>query len=125
MLGMPLLIIFTHMLTVALFAVGFSGVSVGLGAIMPNFRESDPSKIAVGFGGTVNLIIGLILLGAIIVTVAGPMQFVHGRDPEVGVSLSDVPWFVWAGMLVGTCIGLFAAWYPMRAGMRNLRALEF
>ena len=38
---------------------GLSGLSVGLGAIVPNFRETDPSKIAVGFGGTLNLVAGL------------------------------------------------------------------
>lgn len=125
MLGMSWLIVVTHALTVALLALGLSGVSVGLGAIMPNFRETDPSKIAVGFGGTVNLIACLMFLGLVIGTMAGPMQFIHGRDAENAVPLGDVPWFVWAGMLVGLLIGGFAAWYPMRVGMRNLRTLEF
>jgi ABC-2 type transport system permease protein len=125
MLGMSWLIIVTHMLTTALLALGFSGLSVGLGAIMPNFRENDPSKIAVGFGGTVNLIIGLILLGVVIVTVAGPMQFLHGRTPETAVPLTEVPWFAWLGMVAGIGVGAFAAWYPLRVGMRNLRAMEF
>ena len=66
MLGMPWLIIGVHMLTIGLLALGFSGMSVGLGACMPNFRETDPSKIAVGFGGTVNLVVGLLLLAVVI-----------------------------------------------------------
>ena len=39
-----------HLINIVVLAVGLSGMSVGLGSTMPNFRESDPSKIAVGFG---------------------------------------------------------------------------
>ena len=35
--------------------MGLSGISVGLGARLPNLRETDPSKIAVGFGGHAQL----------------------------------------------------------------------
>ena len=125
MLGMPWLIIVVHMLTIGMLALGFSGLSVGLGACMPNFRETDPSKIAVGLGGTVNLIAGLMMMGAVIATVAGPMQFLHGRDPDLNVPLGAVPWYVWSAMLAGVGMGGCAIWLPMRAGMRNLRTMEF
>jgi ABC-2 type transport system permease protein len=125
MLGMPWLIIAVHMLTIAMLGLGFSGMSVGLGACMPNFRETDPSKIAVGFGGTVNLVAGLMMMGAVIATVAGPMQVLHGRTPEMNVTLDAVPWYVWSAMLAGVVFGGAAIWLPMRAGMRNLRAMEF
>lgn len=125
MLGMPWLILVAHMLTIAVLAFAFSGLSVGLGAIMPNFRETDPSKIAVGFGGTVNLVIGLLLLAVVIVMIAGPIQFLHGRDSDKAVSLLDVPSLFWLCMIVGTALGLASAWLSMRLGMRNLRTLEF
>ena len=41
MLGMPGWIIGLHALTVLVLALGLSGLSVGLGAWMPNFRESE------------------------------------------------------------------------------------
>lgn len=125
MLGMPWLIVATHGLTITLLALGFSGLSVGLGAIMPNFRETDPSKIAVGFGGTVNLMVSLVLLGAVIGGVAVPMQLLHGRIADGPVTLAMVPWYVWLSMTAGVLIGATAIWLPMRAGIRNLRALEF
>src|SRR5207245_11286893 len=52
LLGIPWAGIGLHALTVAVLAVGLSGLSVGIGACIPNFRESDPSKIGVGFGRT-------------------------------------------------------------------------
>ena len=62
MLGMPWTAMGVHALAVFVLAGGLSGLSVGLGAWLPNFRESDPSKIAVGFGGTLNLVVGLVFL---------------------------------------------------------------
>jgi ABC-2 type transport system permease protein len=125
MLGMPWPIIAVHMVTIAVLGLGFSGMSVGLGACMPNFRESDPSKIAVGFGGTVNLIMCLLLLGSVIMTMATPLHLLYGRAPDQVLELSDIPWTIWSCMLAGLIIGGVAVWMPMRAGMRNLRALEF
>jgi ABC-2 type transport system permease protein len=125
MLGMSWLIIAVHMLTIGLLALGFSGLSVGIGACIPNFAETDPSKIAVGFGGTVNLMVSLLLLIVVIGTIAAPMQFVHARSPGGTAALATIPWFVWVGMLAGVLFGSVAIWLPMRAGMRNLRALEF
>src|ERR1041385_4978535 len=95
-----------HMVTIALLAFAFSGLSVGLGAIMPNFRETDPSKIAVGFGGTVNLVAGLLRLALVIVMVAGPIQLLQGRDPATVVTLASVPWLYWLCMLGGVAIGM-------------------
>ena len=125
MLGMSWLIILVHVLTIGLLALGFSGLSVGLGACMPNFRETDPSKIAVGFGGTVNLVVGLLLLAVVTCSIALPMHLVHGRTPDVAISFDAVPWWVWIGMLFGTGVGIAAIWLPLRAGMKSLRAMEF
>src|SRR5204863_6019923 len=72
MLGMPAVCVALHVLTVAVLAAGLSGLSVGLGACMPNFRETDPSKIAAGFGGTLNLVIGLLFLLVVLGLMAGP-----------------------------------------------------
>src|SRR5207248_592283 len=77
MLGMPPWIVSLHALTVIVLALGLSGLSVGLGAWMPNFRESDPSKIAVGFGGTVNLVVGLFYLLLILVLMSLPVHLYY------------------------------------------------
>jgi ABC-2 type transport system permease protein len=125
MLGMPWLIVAVHAVTIALLALGFSGMSVGLGACMPNFRESDPSKIAVGFGGTVNLIACLLLLTVVILTMGMPVHLAFSRDPDHMMELWEIPWTVWAGIGAGILAGMVAIWMPMRAGMHNLRTMEF
>src|SRR6184192_2767387 len=38
---------------------GLCGLSIGLGARLPNFRERSAARIASGLGGTVNLILSM------------------------------------------------------------------
>src|SRR5206468_579245 len=76
LLGVDALSIGLHLVNVVMLAIGLSGLSVGLGAAMPNFRETDPSKIAVGFGGTLNLIAGLLFLLVSIGLISAPYHLV-------------------------------------------------
>src|SRR5262249_59382488 len=72
MLGVWWVVLVLHVITVAMLAIGLSGLSVGLSACIPNFRETDPSKIAVGFGGTLNLVAGLLFLCLVVAVMASP-----------------------------------------------------
>jgi ABC-2 type transport system permease protein len=125
MLAMPWQIIVLQALAVAVVGLGLSGLSVGLGACMPNFRESDPSKIAVGFGGTVNLIAGLLLLVMVIALMVLPAHLVLGRRGglELGLTLQD--WWLGAGILGAMVLGAAAVVVPLRAGGRALKGMEF
>lgn len=124
-LGMPWPILCLHALTVAVLSVGLSGLSVGLGACMPNFRETDPSKVAVGFGGTLSLIVGLLYLLLVIGFMALPYHILAAttlRDNELhGLAL----WLLVAGLLIGLGVGLAAVFVPLRMGARALKQMEF
>jgi len=122
MLGMSWTILIAHALTVAMLSFGLSGLSVGLGACLPNFRESDPSKIAVGFGGTLNLVAGLLFLILVIGPMAAPFHlYLATHDPD-NISF---PWWTWVGVLFGILVGALAVIFPLRAGASNLRSMEF
>jgi ABC-2 type transport system permease protein len=112
-------------LTVAVLAVGLSGLSVGIGAWMPNFRETDPSKIAVGFGGTLNLIASLLFLIVVIGLMAAPWHAfvalnggITWEDQRVLVGLT-------LGALAGIALGVAAVVVPLRLGARTFRQMEF
>jgi len=125
MLLMPVETVLLHMLTVAVLAAGLSGLSVGLGAVMPNFRETDPSKIAVGFGGTLNLVAGLLFLLLILGFMAGPW---HLRTLLIDTDMSwpvSMEWVVAVGIALGLAIGAASIVLPLRAGIRALREMEF
>ena len=118
------LIVGLHAVTVAVLALGLSGLSVGLGACMPNFRESDPSKIAVGFGGTLNLVACVLFLLVVISLMAAPWHLqAAGERPSGGLPGLSVP--LGLGAFAGLVIGLAAAFLPMRVGAQALRQMEF
>jgi ABC-2 type transport system permease protein len=122
LLGMPAVALVLHLPTVAVVAIGLAGLSVGLGAIVPNFRETDPSRIAVGFGGTLNLITGLLYLVTVLALMAGPYHLAFGL-------VDEIPGWVWrwlgVAFAVGTAVGVAATVLPLRAGARALRKMEF
>ena len=43
--------------------VALCGLSVGIGALLPVFNQRNPSRIASGFGGTVNLLLSVAYVG--------------------------------------------------------------
>jgi ABC-2 type transport system permease protein len=136
MLGMPFVVVLLHLLAVTVIAMGLSGLSVGLGAWMPNFRETDPSKIAVGFGGTLNLVAGLCFLVTVLVLMVVPWHVITGlaasrlvltgRDTYGAIELSSTNLMVIGGAaLVGLVFGTVAVVVPLRMGARALRRMEF
>lgn len=125
MLNMPWYVIVLHALTIGVLSLAFSGLSVGLGAVMPNFAESDPSKIAVGFGGTLNLVAGLILLLVVIGMMAMPCHLVMGTKADRGLSIEGAEVGIVVGAVVGLAVGIAATVVPLRAGAWALRRMEF
>lgn len=124
MLGMSWVVVVMHAITVAVLALGLSALSVGLGAWMPNFRESDPSKIAVGFGGTLNLVAGLLFLLVEILLMAAPWHIQAAYADKATFLSTDSLW-VYFGIAGGLALGVAAVIIPLRVGARTLRQMEF
>jgi ABC-2 type transport system permease protein len=125
MLAMPREVVLLHLLTVLVLAMGLSGLSVGLGACMPNFRETDPSKIAVGFGGTLNLVACLGFVVGIFVLMVAPWHLQMALRSDA----SDHPLLLWPisgiGIVGGLVAGALVIFIPLRAGIRILEKMEF
>ncbi len=128
MLNVSGMVISVHQATCVMLCVGLAGMSVGLGALMPNFREQSPSKIAAGFGGTLNLVLSALYILAVVSLTALPCHFFLLSDSTYIPSKYLRPGFLY--MLLGT--GLAAAFalaaiatiVPMRRGLRAFRQLE-
>jgi ABC-2 type transport system permease protein len=108
---------------VALFGIclGLSGLAVGLGAVYPNFAEDNPSKIVSGFGGTLNLVVSLAFVVAVLALQAVPCLMYFGHWSGAGPR-SEV-WIV--GSMAGIAIvSIAACLLPMNLGLKALRRLE-
>ena len=124
LMGLPPLALGIHLLTALAVAIGLSGLNVGLGAYLPNFRETDPSKIVAGFGGTVNMVAGLLFLLVAIATMTVPIHSAVLANKFQG-GPADLPAWAFAGIPVGLALTVLGVWLPLRAGARALRRTEF
>lgn len=130
MLRMGPMMILLHMGMVLVLCLGLSGISVGLGARLPNLKEDDPSRIASGFGGTLNLLVSLVFIFAVVMSLALPCHlYFLGHDESGGsrLVLNEAQFRFWitvaiAGSLV---IGAVGTIVPLRMGIKAFRRMEF
>ena len=115
---------------VAILCMGLSGISVGLGARLPNLRETDPSKIAVGFGGTLNLLVSLVFIFAIVTALAVPchLYFLGQEHAETASrALLDTGFQFWltVAIVISLLIGAIGTVLPLRIGIKAFQRMEF
>jgi ABC-2 type transport system permease protein len=97
--------------------------------MMPNFHETSPSKIAAGFGGTLNLVLSALYIMVVVVLTALPCHFylLAGNGPFGSAFVNPQYLKVW--LVVGTgaavVVGASATIIPLRRGLRAFRELEF
>src|SRR5206468_2615462 len=108
-----------HVAMVAILCLGLSGISVGLGARLPNLKEDDPSKIAAGFGGTLNLLVSLVFIILIVTTLALPCELFfagYGANDEfiTRLPISRLQNWLLLSILVSLVIGAVATIVPLR-----------
>jgi ABC-2 type transport system permease protein len=129
MLGVSPLVIGVHQLTCILLCLGLASIAVGLGAMMPNFHETSPSKISAGFGGTLNLVLSALYIMVTVVLTALPCHFylIAGEGPwgEALMSPQQIKLWLFGGISAALVVGLIATVVPLRRGLRAFRVLEF
>ncbi|TWT98042.1 hypothetical protein Pla108_21970 [Botrimarina colliarenosi] len=129
MLRVPALVVGIHQLTTVLLCVGLAALAVGLGATMPNFRETSPSKIAAGFGGTLNLVLSAVYIIVVVSLTALPCHFklIAGSSSLTTEFLNpdylDFWLIVGAGLAVA--VGVVATVVPLYRGVKAFNRLEF
>ncbi|MDG3002647.1 putative ABC transporter permease subunit [Paludisphaera mucosa] len=130
MLQMNPWMIVLHVGMIAVLCLGLSGISVGLGARLPNLRETDPSKIAAGFGGTFNLLVSLVFIFTIVTALAVPchLYFVGQDNPEPArfiLSRSGLRFWLTTAVLASLVVGAAATIIPLRIGIKAFNRMEF
>jgi len=113
--------------TVLLLSFGLTSLAVGLGAIFPDFRQDNPARIANGLGGTINIVLSLAYIGAVLALAFFPtmmlMQMLQsgaGLAPALSATWA-VAWPAVAGYFV---LHLLVTTVPLAVGMRRWDRLE-
>lgn len=102
---------------IALMSATLCGLAVGLGALFPNLREENPSKIVSGFGGTLCLVASFIYIAIFVALVSVPGL---RRVLEIEFILSDAAALAGA-LLVSVAVLLI----PMSLATKRVKNLEF
>jgi ABC-2 type transport system permease protein len=134
-LEVPVAMVAEHQVTSLLLCVGLSGIGVGLGARLPLLTEPSPSRIAAGFGGTLNLVISTMFIVVVLVLMAMPYHvwLAWQIDPAIaagsawlGIHRAVGAWLVvWTLASVAVAVSAAAALVPMWIGIRTFRRQEF
>jgi ABC-2 type transport system permease protein len=128
LLDVSILVMLVHQFISVLLCMGLSGMAVGLGAIMPDFREQSPSKIAAGFGGTLNLVLSAIYILLVVLMTALPCHFyLLTSDADLQSQIGHPQNLkVWVGLgLVGVLVlAALVTIIPLRSGLKAFRNLE-
>jgi ABC-2 type transport system permease protein len=127
-LNVSRVVVSVHQATCLMLCIGLSGMAVGLGALMPNFHEQSPSKIAAGFGGTLNLVLSALYILAIVTLTALPCHFILlNSSAEAGADMIPTnTLIIWlaAGLTASFALACLVTIIPLRSGLKAFRQLE-
>jgi ABC-2 type transport system permease protein len=102
--------------TTLMMSAAMSGLAAGLGALFPDFKEENPSKIVSSFGGTLCLVISFVFNTAIVSLLAVPDMLAVTGHP--------LPIPRWLAPLLAVAISLAVAVIPMSLALRRVKSLE-
>jgi ABC-2 type transport system permease protein len=126
---LPLLVVL-HVIAIVVLCVTLSALAVGNGARFPNLRENSPSRIAAGFGGTLNLVESASLIIFVLLTIGIPgywwanpesLGLLSGWSAHLGLGSLTA---VLTGTGVSVVISAIVAVMAMRMGRRAFRELQ-
>ncbi|HEY3862728.1 MAG TPA: hypothetical protein VGO59_12655 [Verrucomicrobiae bacterium] len=116
MLGMPMDRTLYLGLIIATMTFTLTGLAMGLGALYPNFREDNPTKIVSGFGGTLCLVLSfLYIVGSVTLLALGSPWGLKGETSVNWILIS------WAGF---AAMSALLGWLPYRLGLRRVATIE-
>jgi len=102
--------------SIGIMSIALSGLAVGMGALFPNFKEDNPSKIVSGFGGTLCLVTSFIYITLFVALAAMPdIQRVARRDFLMS---GDAP------RVIALALSLALIFIPLILGIKRVKNLE-
>jgi ABC-2 type transport system permease protein len=109
--------------TAAIFMMGatLTGLAIGLGALMPDFKDESPMRIASTPGGVLTVVISLVYVGLMVAALAWPAQgyfvYLMGKGPFPMEKVMHA-----LALVIG--LNTLTLVIPMRLGKRALREID-
>lgn len=120
MLGLDFAHTLFFALSVTVMTFTLNAIAVGLGALYPNFKETNPNKIVSGFGGTFCLVLSFvyILVAVILLALSSPWGWKPDMTDEFAGARAATTWTAFV------LISFLAGWIPLRLGLRKVATAE-
>lgn len=118
----PLLLALTTVTMVGM-TFALTALALGFGALYPSFDTENVAEIPTSFGGLLFMMTAVLYLAGVVVLEGWPVYLfvsarLEGGQAEVGV----VPLVF--GLAGAAALTALATWWPLRAGVRRMRAFE-
>jgi ABC-2 type transport system permease protein len=107
-------------LSVTVMTFTLNAIAVGLGALYPNLRETNPNKIVSGFGGTFCLVLSFvyILVSVVLLAVSSPWGWKPDMTDQFAPARAASTWVAFV------LVSFLAGWFPLRLGLRKVATAE-
>jgi ABC-2 type transport system permease protein len=116
-LMVPDFFLYLSMLNILAVAFALTGLAIGIGALMPSFKSDHPSKIAVGPGGVLYMLLSFVYLSLMLMLQIRPVWQYVIRGTQGIHNL----WYFAAAIL----LTIIVAFLPMEWGARRLATREY
>ena len=93
-----------------------NALAIGLGALYPNFKEDNPSKIVSGFGGTFCLVLSFLYIVSSVALLAVGSPWL-----PAGQAAPHMMFVSWIGFAL---LSVLLGWLPLKLGLRRVASFE-
>jgi ABC-2 type transport system permease protein len=115
LLGLPWNRTFLYAGAITIMAFALNGLAIGLGAMYPNLKEDNPSKLVSGFGGTFCLVLSFVYIVGSVLLLAFASPWNPAAPFRAGAFLA------WGAFVL---ISVLLTWVPLRLGRRRAEQFE-
>lgn len=102
---------------ITLMTFTLNGLAIGLGALYPNFKEDNPSKIVSGFGGTFCLVLSFIYIVASVTLLALGSPWAQATGQSLWLMIGCWGGFAFLSLILGRI--------PLLLALRRVQKFEF
>lgn len=115
-------VLFISLVINLLMNISLVSLTLGFGALFPNFREKNPSRLASSSGGVITILLALAYVGLVILFLAQPLEshFKAKLTGEVFQSWTLV--YAFSGILG---LSIIATFLPLFFGIKKLKKYDF
>ncbi|MEI6351457.1 MAG: hypothetical protein WCP06_10165 [Verrucomicrobiota bacterium] len=116
-LHLPWTRVLFFVISIIVLSASLSGLAAGLGALYPNFKEDNPSKVVSGFGGTLCLVLSFLYITSFVaLTAIPPLKTVLHWPIPIPSEAALMAAFTFSGCIL---------FIPLILALRRLKSLEF